>query len=965
MMKTFFIFLIALGIGFTSAQNYSGPAEGSVASGNVTSTDNFQKLSVLPEPVERGIRNVYKTDDDKIVVPPRFTLSKEGTNHFDDPNVNENMKLSDTSMAVLLKSFNGMGETNSIPPDPYIAVGPTHVMATVNSRFAIWDKEGNLVKQIDAGLWYRGLFNLASPFDPKVLYDHFAKRWIMVWLDQDNATQLGTFYVSVSDDSIPTGTWYNWVLPSNKNGNTAVDNWGDYQGVGYDKNAIYITSNQFRFSPSNYQYVKIRIVPKAQLYNNTAGQVTWTDFWNIGYPAGGPGGNVFNIRPSITYDESDTYYLMHAPNYSAGSDFMALYKITNPLTNPVLTGTIVPVSFTYPAPNGNQLGGSTILVETGGSNIRNEPKVRNGFIWGVHNIRNPNSPANSSVRYVKINLTTSSAVEDAAMGAANYWYSYPALEVDERLNTAITYSRSATTEYIGAYYTYRADTDPPGLRGSLTLQTGKGNYVKDYGSGRNRWGDYNGIWLDPSDNLSMWMFTEYVAAPNIWGTWVGKVRLVPFSGIYPAVSVDVLDFGNVEVNTISDTLNLFVSNYGDADLVINNLPAETGPFRLLESLSFPLTLGTYDSLRLSFVFNPTDTGLFVQNFPISTNDPSFSSIALRGYSYKIVPANNNVLYASTGLQTNGNTLIVNKQSGSANILGPSKYSELKNIAMNPKTNIIYGIAVNNDIVRVNAEKGDAYRLLIPEISELSVIAFDTTGQMYVGKRSGEIYAVDLVNRNFVLTSTAKINLSSMAFHPFTNELWAAVFQPIGSNRDRLYKVDLTTGDTLLVGKVGSTNSIPALAFDASGALYGISGHATQINNLLLIDQNTGVGTVVGATGFKHITGLAHSISGVVSVKNDQTPVPTEYSLKQNYPNPFNPSTVIEFSLPEEAKVKLIIYNLLGEKVGTLVNSDMNRGIHKYEWDASSLSSGIYFYEINAAGKSGKEFSLIRKMILMK
>ena len=76
--------------------------------------------------------------------------------------------------------------------------------------------------------------------------------------------------------------------------------------------------------------------------------------------------------------------------------------------------------------------------------------------------------------------------------------------------------------------------------------------------------------------------------------------------------------------------------------------------------------------------------------------------------------------------------------------------------------------------------------------------------------------------------------------------------------------------------------------------------------------------------------------------------PDKYMLEQNYPNPFNPITIIEFSLPENVgNVKLTIYNLLGEKVAELVNSSFQAGKYQYQWNASSLATGIYIYELRA------------------
>ena len=89
----------------------------------------------------------------------------------------------------------------------------------------------------------------------------------MTWDSEDDALQRAHFIIAVSDDSIPLGTWYTWALPANQNGNTVVSNWGDYPQTGFDKNAIYINSRQFAFSGS-YQYNKIRIIKKSDIYNN-------------------------------------------------------------------------------------------------------------------------------------------------------------------------------------------------------------------------------------------------------------------------------------------------------------------------------------------------------------------------------------------------------------------------------------------------------------------------------------------------------------------------------------------------------------------------------------------------------------------------------------------------------------------------------------------------------------------------
>ena len=89
-------------------------------------------------------------------------------------------------------------------------------------------------------------------------------------------------------------------------------------------------------------------------------------------------------------------------------------------------------------------------------------------------------------------------------------------------------------------------------------------------------------------------------------------------------------------------------------------------------------------------------------------------------------------------------------------------------------------------------------------------------------------------------------------------------------------------------------------------------------------------------------------------------IPLEFKLSQNYPNPFNPTTNINFSLPERSFVELKIYNILGIEISTIVNKELQAGNYNFPFDAENLTSGIYFYKLNAG-----KFSVTKKMTLIK
>ena len=97
--------------------------------------------------------------------------------------------------------------------------------------------------------------------------------------------------------------------------------------------------------------------------------------------------------------------------------------------------------------------------------------------------------------------------------------------------------------------------------------------------------------------------------------------------------------------------------------------------------------------------------------------------------------------------------------------------------------------------------------------------------------------------------------------------------------------------------------------------------------------------------------------GIINYNNE---VPKEYSLKQNYPNPFNPVTFMEYSIVKGGFVDLTIYDILGRVVEKIIDMQQKPGTYKIQYDASKLSSGIYFYTLSA-----NEYTQTRKMIVTK
>jgi hypothetical protein len=114
------------------------------------------------------------------------------------------------------------------------------------------------------------------------------------------------------------------------------------------------------------------------------------------------------------------------------------------------------------------------------------------------------------------------------------------------------------------------------------------------------------------------------------------------------------------------------------------------------------------------------------------------------------------------------------------------------------------------------------------------------------------------------------------------------------------------------------------------------------------------------SNYKLIPRMNSDFVGVVTDVEDNSITPVKYSLEQNYPNPFNPTTTIEYALPEAGNVKLAVFNILGQKIVTIVNEFKNQGVHKITFNAGNLPSGIYFYRLESGN-----FVQIKKLVLLK
>ncbi len=176
--------------------------------------------------------------------------------------------------------------------------------------------------------------------------------------------------------------------------------------------------------------------------------------------------------------------------------------------------------------------------------------------------------------------------------------------------------------------------------------------------------------------------------------------------------------------------------------------------------------------------------------------------------------------------------------------------------------------------------------------------------------------------------------------------------------------------TYLAGLVGTY----IYADHCSGKIWALhwDGINTPTNQLLLsasflvssfgVDQNNNIYACQYSTTGK-IYRLSSDLIGIEPVSSE---IPGKFSLGQNYPNPFNPTTNIKLQIPNEAFVKLTVFDVTGREVAELLNRQLNPGVYEVDWNGSNYPSGVYYYKLEAGDPStGSGFSETKKMILLK
>ena len=420
-----------------------------------------------------------------------------------------------------VRNFNGLNDNStSIPPDVNGTVGPNHTMVTLNTQVRIQDKNGVNISTVNLNSFWAPIGGLTSTYDPKILYDHEANRWIMVSSAEPQSNNSCTL-LAVSKTSDPTQGWNMYkvdVDPTNQR-------WVDFPSVGFNGKWIVVQMNLFAMAGFSGTSHQIYVWNKDDVYNNGVGKFTKFEVTNEG---------VAVACPSIHYDNSTSkmFLIRASTGNSAGKGAITMRTISGPTDTPVMsTPTGIQASITWATgagTNGNfnpQMGTSN-LINAGDHRMR-QVVVRDGKIWAAHAIFLPTIGAQrSSIQWWQLdtlgNILQRSLIDDPTN---IMHYNYPSIAVNKKNDVIIGYSSYSTGQFASAAYAIRRANDPINtFRENYNYKYGENTYFKDFGAGRNRWGDYSNTVVDPTNDSTFWTIQEYAGTSvNSWATWWAEV----------------------------------------------------------------------------------------------------------------------------------------------------------------------------------------------------------------------------------------------------------------------------------------------------------------------------------------------------------------------------------------------------------------------------------------------------------
>lgn len=438
--------------------------------------------------------------------------------------------------ARVLKSFNALGDYDTrllgralVPPDTMGAVGTTQFVQIINGAFGVFDKNtGNLLGGVsDVGFWNQ-LGQVGTGGDPRILFNHQQQRWIAIGFGQNTKD----INIAVSDTADALGNW----KATKFEGLAQIGNFqtiADYPTLAMDNNAIYIGTNNFRQEttggPTAYRGTSLFVLNNTDVFSAAGPNLSNTQVFNTPFVSGSNSNDTtrgFAIQGVNSNEATDGKG--HIVAASAFVNGVLAYDVLNAGTGSATLSASEQIYGGYASNNpARQPGRVAPLrnIDTLDDRISSNAWEVNGKTYFAHTITLPGTDR-TTVRVTVMDSNTKDVIQTLDLGEAGYDFYQGAIAVSAAGTAVVAYNRSGFSQVDGKIGIYaqtlamlpdgRLYTTSDAILVKTSDTAGYLNGAAEATGtpvGRQRWGDYAAVTLDPTNANTFWLIGQYAAAP--------------------------------------------------------------------------------------------------------------------------------------------------------------------------------------------------------------------------------------------------------------------------------------------------------------------------------------------------------------------------------------------------------------------------------------------------------------------
>jgi hypothetical protein len=345
------------------------------------------------------------------------------------------------------------------------------------------------------------------------------------------------------------------------------------------------------------------------------------------------------------------------------------------------------------------------------------------------------------------------------------------------------------------------------------------------------------------------------------------------------------------------------------------------------------------------------TLLFVSTTVAQTFDLQFVEVLNDGVNFDVkvqIKASSTFALGTSNLVFDYNTDLTGPVLQTAHRFSGGSYQAM-NIASGPP------VSIN---IELNSAPGDSVTTTFQDVATIRFTTANPAGSAVLTWNSGAL----VVFKDDEATIVSAGTLTNLNSSPLPIQLASFTAAIVQAGQVKLTWSTLSETNNYGFEVQKAADSAKTFESIPNSFIAG-NGTTTQPHEYTYTDVTAGDGTAFYRLKQTDLDGTVHfsesvqpsAVTGVAG-----RALPTEFALEQNYPNPFNPSTVIEFAVPKEARVRLDVYNLLGQKIATLVDENLTAGYYTRQFNGTGVASGLYFYRL-----STNDVSFLKKMMLVK